>query len=586
MGSAENGERRTWVDLPAARPSSEPGIKDAIGAGFTHRAESRFDEPTAGAFEGGGRADRLPPCGVLAELTGQALDADLRRLTDDELVGVMHASGRVVSWQERIRLAAIDELASRRQTEVHDAGPAPAERTAAEIAVALTLPAGAAARLVDFATGLAMLEDVGEWLRRGEIDARKAEVFVQELAPLPWLQASIIAIRHLQAATEMTSAQLRDSLRRAVLAADPEAGKRRQREARKDARVEWWTEHSGNGALAGRELPAARAMLADEHITALAKSLRTAGLSGSLEQVKTEVFLALVTGQSPDALISATPDRPAPNGDDPVSRPPHDNPAGRPGGETSQGTAAPFASDTPPAPAPAFAELPRALRWPTGPLGTVHLTMPLSAWLGQTNNPGEIAGYGPADAWTCRDMAGTMATWDGTRYCLTITTEEGQPLGHACTKSAPPWTASAGQPDWPGPAPPRGPTLRDNAGDPVPAWLASLRIEWLQRGDCDHSRETSAYRPSRQLEHLIKIRNPTCTAPGCRRPAQRCDIDHVVPYHLGGRTCECNCQPGCRRHHRCKGSAGWHLEMPEPGVLVWRLPHGRSYTSRTDPYPV
>lgn len=315
MGSAEHDRYRTWVDWPAARPSSEPRIKDVIGAGFTHRPESRFEVPHAGAFEVGGRADLMPPCSVLAELTGQAPDADMRRLTDDELVGVMRAARRNASWQAAVELAAIDELASRRRVEVSDAGPPPAERAAAEIAVALTLPDGTAARLVDFATGLAMLDDVGEWLRRGEIDVRKAEIFVQELAPLPWLQASIIACRHLQAATEMTSSQLRAALRRAVLAADPEAGRRRQRDARKEARVEWWTEHSGNGAVAGRELPAAQAVLADEYLTTLAKGPKAAGVPGTLDQIKAEVFGALVTGESPDALIPPDPDRAAATAD-------------------------------------------------------------------------------------------------------------------------------------------------------------------------------------------------------------------------------------------------------------------------------
>jgi hypothetical protein len=118
------------------------------------------------------------------------------------------------------------------------------------------------------------------------------------------------------------------------------------------------------------------------------------------------------------------------------------------------------------------------------------------------------------------------------------------------------------------------------------AWLARLHIEWLQTGACDHSRQTPGYRPGKLLTHLTKIRNPTCTAPGCRRPAERTDLDHVKPYHKGGRTCECNIHPQCRRHHRCKGSAGWHVQMPEPGVLVWTLPHGRSDRVTAEPYPV
>jgi hypothetical protein len=113
-----------------------------------------------------------------------------------------------------------------------------------------------------------------------------------------------------------------------------------------------------------------------------------------------------------------------------------------------------------------------------------------------------------------------------------------------------------------------------------------MRLEWLSSVPCDHARQTTAYRPGRSLAHLIKIRNPTCTAPGCRRPSWQCDLDHVIPFHLGGRTCECNGHPACRRHHRCKGSTGWHLDMPAPGILAWLLPHGRTYLTIAQPYPV
>jgi hypothetical protein len=40
----------------------------------------------------------------------------------------------------------------------------------------------------------------------------------------------------------------------------------------------------------------------------------------------------------------------------------------------------------------------------------------------------------------------------------------------------------------------------------------------------------------------------------------------------------------CRRHHRTKQAAGWTLTQPEPGVLIWATPHGRSYTVTPDPY--
>jgi hypothetical protein len=49
------------------------------------------------------------------------------------------------------------------------------------------------------------------------------------------------------------------------------------------------------------------------------------------------------------------------------------------------------------------------------------------------------------------------------------------------------------------------------------------------------------------LQHLIRARSATCTAPGCRRPAARCDLDHTVPWDQGGITCECDLAPRLSR---------------------------------------
>jgi hypothetical protein len=84
---------------------------------------------------------------------------------------------------------------------------------------------------------------------------------------------------------------------------------------------------------------------------------------------------------------------------------------------------------------------------------------------------------------------------------------------------------------------------------------------------------------------VITITQPVCCFPGCRRPAAQCDQDHTMPYHRGGRTCECNLAPLCRRHHRCKQTQGWWLEQPEPGVMAWRTPAGRTYPTGPAAYP-
>jgi hypothetical protein len=74
-----------------------------------------------------------------------------------------------------------------------------------------------------------------------------------------------------------------------------------------------------------------------------------------------------------------------------------------------------------------------------------------------------------------------------------------------------------------------------------------------------------------------------CCAPGCGAQAITGEIDHTVPYPAG-QTCECNLGPPCQRHHHAKHAPGWKLEQPEPGVMTWTTPSGRTYTTRPTQY--
>ena len=47
-----------------------------------------------------------------------------------------------------------------------------------------------------------------------------------------------------------------------------------------------------------------------------------------------------------------------------------------------------------------------------------------------------------------------------------------------------------------------------------------------------------------------------------------------------------NDAPLCRHHHRCKQAEGWSLDQPEPGVLVWRTPSGRTYVTTPTEIPM
>ena len=187
--------------------------------------------------------------------------------------------------------------------------------------------------------------------------------------------------------------------------------------------------------------------------------------------------------------------------------------------------------------------------------GSVNLTMPAAAWLGHCDAPGEVPGTGPADAGTCRDLAAALAASPATRWCVTAVDRQGRAVAHGCARD--------------GPGPPA-------SGDPA-AWLATVKITPIETGTCQHRRESAGYQPSNLLRHLIKTRSRRCGFPGCRRPAVQCDDDHTIPYHQGGKTCECNLHPLCRRHHQTKQAPGWRLDQPEPGTLSGPCPaDGRS----------
>ena len=67
----------------------------------------------------------------------------------------------------------------------------------------------------------------------------------------------------------------------------------------------------------------------------------------------------------------------------------------------------------------------------------MNLTMPLTTWLGLTTDPGEAAGPGVLDAGICRDLAVARAANPASRWCLTLTSPDGQATAHGCAQNGP-----------------------------------------------------------------------------------------------------------------------------------------------------
>jgi hypothetical protein len=522
------------------------GAGESIPAGFVHHVRGG---PSAAGFAAGGVLDAMAPGPWLADALAAATAGGHAGLGESELIGVLCGWRRMSSWAAAGEAAAAVTLARRRAAASREPGRAHlADHVTDEIAAALTLTGRSADRLLTVASGLARLPDMHAALKQGEIDWAKAGVFADELAALDDDGvAEGIAARFLgrAGAGGWTTGQLRAALRRAVLAVDPEAAGRRRAEARRDAEVRAWDEASGNAALAGRELPPAEVLAADARLTALAKWLQRHGAAGTISQLRATVYTALLNGRPVESLLVHAGADEEPANDD-----------------TDAGEGAASASDANDHPAASMSALPEGPvpAWPAVS-GTIHLTMPLSAFLGG-GEPGEVAGHGPVDATISRELAAMLGQSTATRWCLTVTGAGGRAAGHACAS--------------------RGPA----AHEPVIRWAAGLRasLQMLEQGSCSHPRQAAGYRPPNLLQHLIRVRQRTCSYPGCRRPAVRCDLDHTVPFDQGGRTCECNISPLCRHHHRCKQAEGWQLTQPRPGEMTWRTPSGRVYETTGDPY--
>ena len=688
------------------------------------------DEQNCGpgpGFGSGQPLDVLRPGPALAGAADRVHTSALRRVSDDELTGMIKAWRRLTSWATARELGAIAELARRRPEEVtesdfarrararraasgspeaakqagsaqtaqpgganpaaqaapadgtagansaaqaapavsaggaNEANPAtqapaaasasganpaaPAEASADgrpgaesdfpevispfasyELSLALTLTGRSADAYLDFAVELATkLPKTAAALEAGEIDIVRARIIAEATHVLSKEHTAAVEDRIFPRAGQQTSGQLRAALARAVLAADPDAARRRREEAQHDARVLRWREDAGTAALCGRDLPSAEVLAADQRISARARELKSAGVKGTLDELRARAYLDFLLGRdSMPQKPSDEPERATPSSKSPAGGPPAGNPpaGGPPASEPPASGMSPAADDDP-----------RVTPWTTGgPPGSlaarINVTVPLSTILGLSDTPGEVAAFGPIDADVTRDLIHAAGFHPATRWCVTVVGPDGQAVGHGCAHGrhrAPAFTPHGdgdppsdgsppggdGSPPGGGAGPPGsgdGPGgsrtpgngggkggSRDRPGESAPRPVSPLpalnlqastfiqrlgvRVTPLAAGTCDHRNQEPGYTLSPRLRHLIAARTVCCTAPGCRRPAARCDFDHTIPYQAGGRSCECNVRPLCRRHHRCKQAPRWALEQPNPGTMIWTTPAGRTYTT-------
>ena len=360
------GQDRPVAPGAPTRAGTGPDAAEAVPSGITHEAAG----PGGRGFASGSVLDTLAPGPVLTGALQDATDAGgLADLPEDDLAGVILAWRRTESHALAGLLAAIAELNRRR---LAHPDPHVGEHADAELAILLTMTGRAAIGLLDQATALARLPATMAALRAGQIDRTRAAVLAFETELLDDTLAAAVELLVIENAPGQTSAELRRRLRRAVMAADPGATRRRKDKGAKDARVELQSEQSGNAQLAGRELPPAAAIAADARIDAAARALKAGGVKARLTQLRAAVFLSLLTGADPLQFLP----------------PPAPGPGNGPG----------FAAGPEPAAEPGLAEESESADEPGSSTaqngevavdGSVNLTVPLSTWLEMIGSPGE-----------------------------------------------------------------------------------------------------------------------------------------------------------------------------------------------------
>src|SRR6202453_3496671 len=488
-----------------------PGSADPFPGVYTSRASG---------FGTGKPLDVAPGCLTLGQFLEEAAGADDRYpgASDDEMAGAVAGWDRVEAYVASRKHAAVAEFIRRRPAEgCALEGPAqmPAgfdEFAARELGAVLGETRGIAEDILSLAYALEVsLPGTKAAFRSGILGQRKAMVLCEATALLDPAEARAAEAMVLGRAGALTPPGLPAATPALVMQVAAGKAKARREHAAKKTRVERWAEGSGNAGLAGRELPPAQVLAADQRVTAWAKELRKAGLDGGIDALRARAYLDILLGMDSRPLGSRPDGTPAgtaaegrgggrarPSGPGSGGRPGWSGP-GSGGGSGSSGPGEPWV------PAPGG---PLAGVIPPGFTGHVNLTVPATTVLNLASRPGELGGIGPVDPDLARDLAAAAARNPRSKWCVTVTDKDGHAIGHGCARPV-----KRRKPD--GHDPPGGPSFTFAPADqPGPhggygTWRFTtgqqdflIEIGPLPAGGCNPRGGAKAHDPGVMLLHL------------------------------------------------------------------------------------
>jgi hypothetical protein len=244
------------------------------------------------------------------ELGGVLACIDVDRLSGHDLIIVLRAQDRMRSYwdAERYRTIAgvVDALAQEEHSETpeHDA--------AYEIRAALRLTRRASDAEVEFALDLRRrLPSVWESLATGDIDYRRARTIALGTIHLSIGAARDIVDRVIDQAANLTTGQLRARVDRLAMETDTDRAKDRYEYAVTQRRVFIEPTSEGTANLIGLDLAPHRVTAVSRRINHLARSLKTKDETRTMDQLRADVFLDLLSGKErkgPKAVVNLNVD--------------------------------------------------------------------------------------------------------------------------------------------------------------------------------------------------------------------------------------------------------------------------------------
>ncbi|MGH3165965.1 MAG: HNH endonuclease [Trebonia sp.] len=497
-----------------------------------------------------------------------------------------------------------------------------------EIALAFTATEYAAGKLAetsaDLWARLPRLPRLHRELEAGRTDYDRVKVLWEGTQDLSNEDAGKVDAMLSATSGSMTTGELRDAVKRAVIRIDPAAADKRRERAEKRARASLYANRNGTATLALEDIPAAQGAAAKARVNAIARAAKSAGAVEELPALEAKTALGLILGTLP--LI-------------PPQVPPGDSP-GDPGGpcgpDSGQGgppgpDSGPGGSPGPAAGGPGGDPGGEAMPWPRIPdtsgaaapgcasitpglalrrQGRIKLLTPWRTLAGMAGEPGDLTWFGDVTPGTARDLARAAATDQGARWSLIVTGDDGHAIAYAVLRH-PRETGTPGlvgeitltiaaslaaglnydeemreraRQMLAGLAPELAALLEEaiSVADKAAAEAELRAIMDEAAGGCAHTMEVASYKVPETMRRWLAARDRICRNPICRQRAAQCDWDHTVPFGRGGRTCPCGLGALCRKHHQLKQLPGWQVGQDGRGRFTWTTPAGLTY--RKEPF--